>query len=410
MHHWGRPLSLLAGSSSGALVDGPSPCWRVHHRGRWSTAPLLVGGCIRGAGRRPLSLLAGSSLGTAPLLVGGCIIGDGPSPCWRVHHRGRWSTAPLLVGGWIIGGAGRRPLSLLAGASSGALVDGPSPCWRVDHRGALVDGSSPCWRVHHRGRWSTAPLLVGGCIIGGAGRRPLSLLAGASSGALVDGPFFCVKGFGARWPSWRLVPLGFQNSTPCLPACTTHSAMRKQRPCPSNTGRWFRQILALWCCSCKGGSPLDPLPHTPPPPAQASPWRGGQRCIGRGDDSPPPLFKAPGSRPATASLTPSASLDGVCNRQKPPPTALATSPKPPIEPLRGPPLRSPLMHRWGGSPPPTLLPSLPLPPCSSKSLGGLAGAAAYSPPPPPSRAFLSEPTAQRAAVGVNRRRPLPEGR
>ena len=103
---WG--LRCMAGASSGALVDGPSPCWQVHHRGRWSTAPLLVGGCIiGGAGRRPLSLLVGSSSGA---LV------DGPSPCWRVHHRGRWSTALLLVGGCIIG-------------------DGPSPCWRVHHRG-----------------------------------------------------------------------------------------------------------------------------------------------------------------------------------------------------------------------------------------------------------------------------------
>ena len=30
------------------------------------------------------------------------------------------------------------------------------------------------------------------------------------------------------------LPLGFQNSTPCLSACTMHSVTRKQQPCPSN--------------------------------------------------------------------------------------------------------------------------------------------------------------------------------
>ena len=36
-------------------------------------------------------------------------------------------------------------------------------------------------------------------------------------------------------------------------------------------------------------------------------------------------FSVPSSSPATVPLTPSASLNGSCNRQEPPPTALATS-------------------------------------------------------------------------------------
>ena len=39
--------------------------------------------------------------------------------------------------------------------------------------------------------------------------------------------------------------LGFQNSTPCLSACTMHSVTRKQHPCPSNTRRWFRHFLVI---------------------------------------------------------------------------------------------------------------------------------------------------------------------
>ena len=40
---------------------------------------------------------------------------------------------------------------------------------------------------------------------------------------------------------------------------------------------------------------------------------------------PPPPSRAPGLRTATASLTPSASFNGICNRQQPPPTASSTS-------------------------------------------------------------------------------------
>ena len=32
------------------------------------------------------------------------------------------------------------------------------------------------------------------------------------------------------------LPLGFENSTPCLNACTTHGATRKQHPCPATRG------------------------------------------------------------------------------------------------------------------------------------------------------------------------------
>ena len=40
----------------------------------------------------------------------------------------------------------------------------------------------------------------------------------------------------------------------------------------------------------------------------------GQRCIGRGGGTPPPS-RAPSLCPATVSLTQSASLNGICNRQ-----------------------------------------------------------------------------------------------
>ena len=58
----------------------------------------------------------------------------------------------------------------------------------------------------------------------------------------------CVKK-GALWPWWHILPLGFQNSTPCLSACTTHNLPRKQPPCSSNTGRWpvqFRSFTVAW--------------------------------------------------------------------------------------------------------------------------------------------------------------------
>ena len=48
----------------------------------------------------------------------------------------------------------------------------------------------------------------------------------------------------------------------------------------------------------------------------------GQGCIGRGRRLPPP---PPGRLClATVPLLASASLNGICNRQEPPPTALAT--------------------------------------------------------------------------------------
>ena len=51
-----------------------------------------------------------------------------------------------------------------------------------------------------------------------------------------------------------------------------------------------------------------------------------QRCIGKGRRYPPPRppSRAPGLCPGNGSLTPSASLNGICNRQEPPPSALAT--------------------------------------------------------------------------------------
>ena len=38
-----------------------------------------------------------------------------------------------------------------------------------------------------------------------------------------------------------------------------------------------------------------------------------------------PLSRAPSLCPATVPLTPDAGFNGICNRQKPPPTDLATS-------------------------------------------------------------------------------------
>ena len=46
-------------------------------------------------------------------------------------------------------------------------------------------------------------------------------------------------------------------------------------------------------------------------------WKGGS--------PPPPLSRAPSLCPATVSVTASASFNVICNRQKPPPTDLATS-------------------------------------------------------------------------------------
>ena len=45
----------------------------------------------------------------------------------------------------------------------------------------------------------------------------------------------------------------------------------------------------------------------PPPPRV--PWKGGEEA------PPPPPSRAPSPRPATVFPTPSASLNGICNRQ-----------------------------------------------------------------------------------------------
>ena len=54
--------------------------------------------------------------------------------------------------------------------------------------------------------------------------------------------------------------------------------------------------------------------YPPLPPSPGTHWKGGRL------PPPPP----PPGRPALVPLTPSASLNGICNRQQPPPTALAT--------------------------------------------------------------------------------------
>ena len=64
-----------------------------------------------------------------------------------------------------------------------------------------------------------------------------------------------------------------------------------------------------------------------PPPAGTG-WRfgvfGGRDAL-EGGQVPSLPSRAPSLCPAAVSLTPSASLNGICNRQYPPPTALATS-------------------------------------------------------------------------------------
>ena len=51
----------------------------------------------------------------------------------------------------------------------------------------------------------------------------------------------------------------------------------------------------------------------------------GREALERGGAPPPLPGRAPSLRPPTVPLTPSASLNGVCNRLWPPPTALETS-------------------------------------------------------------------------------------
>ena len=69
------------------------------------------------------------------------------------------------------------------------------------------------------------------------------------------------------------LPLGFQNNTPCLFAGTMHSVPRKEHPCPSNAGRWFRQFLVIYrCLAAEGGGGggatkhrvVKPTPHPAP--------------------------------------------------------------------------------------------------------------------------------------------------
>ena len=74
---------------------------------------------------------------------------------------------------------------------------------------------------------------------------------------------FCFKE--ADWGMmalYHILPLGFQNNTPCLSACTIHSVMRKQHPCPSNTGRWFRQYMFIYCCLDKVGGGYSTIRQT----------------------------------------------------------------------------------------------------------------------------------------------------
>ena len=51
---------------------------------------------------------------------------------------------------------------------------------------------------------------------------------------------FCFVSRKLIWLCSIYLPLGFQNSTPCVSACTVHSVARQQHPCPSvgPVNRW----------------------------------------------------------------------------------------------------------------------------------------------------------------------------
>ena len=62
-----------------------------------------------------------------------------------------------------------------------------------------------------------------------------------------------------------------------IPLAPCHSVPRKQRPCPSNTRRWFHQFLVIYRCSDKAGggaiaAALETLGLKPNPPPRAHPF------------------------------------------------------------------------------------------------------------------------------------------
>ena len=70
--------------------------------------------------------------------------------------------------------------------------------------------------------------------------------------------------------------------------------------------------------------------HRRGPTHQSPPISHLQGCIGRGGGTRPPPSRLPSLCPATVSRTASASLNGICNRKQPPPTACLTAcPGPP---------------------------------------------------------------------------------
>ena len=73
-------------------------------------------------------------------------------------------------------------------------------------------------------------------------------------------------------------------------------------------------FVASYVCVCVGGG-MHRLWLASAGPCPRDALEGGE--------PPPPPSGAPSLRPATVPLTPSASLNGICNRQYPPPTALA---------------------------------------------------------------------------------------
>ena len=107
-------------------------------------------------------------------------------------------------------------------------------------------------------------------------------------------------------------------------------AVHRGRPLPTRQSP--RRECALHCHVPVGARHVQVLPRQfagVPPDVPAcgripvAPPRPPHRdAMEVGKVSPPP---PPPRRPATVSLTPSASFNGVCNRQSPPPTALATS-------------------------------------------------------------------------------------
>ena len=119
-----------------------------------------------------------------------------------------------------------------------------------------------------------------------------------------------------RWGSWggRLkldLPHGRDPPTPSRPVGRGVSGGVPQR---TPVGKWLRGLgVGGGGWGCPPGPPRGCAPRTPGHPQRCLGWRGGGTPPL--EPAPPPLSRAPSLCPATVSLTPSAGLNGICNRQ-----------------------------------------------------------------------------------------------